>query len=118
MTNEADNQAARDEEYAEKVRSARARGLVGLVITLVVVGVIYRCSVSDAGLPVASCKTDGDCAGTYDDHVCVSAPTGSYCSRACNADDECSSSYVCDVPGWTPGKTDKLCLHDSQHIGK
>ncbi|MEO8799883.1 MAG: hypothetical protein ABI551_18450 [Polyangiaceae bacterium] len=119
MTNEAvGKQGSKDEEYAKKVRAARIRAAVAFVFTLAAVSLLYKCSVTDGGLPVASCKSDRECEGTQADHTCVNAPTGSYCSRTCNVDADCVSGFVCSVPPWTSGKTDTLCIHDAQHIGK
>lgn len=115
---EIDPRATKDEEYATKVRAARIRAGVALVGTLAAVILLYRCTVTDGGLPVASCKSDRDCAGTRADHACVNAPTGSYCSRTCDTDADCVSGYECSVPPWASGRTDKLCIHDAQHIGK
>ena len=96
-----------------QLRAARLRALATIGVMVILGASGYFLCRSSFGISGGACRTASDC----DDlgGVCLHAPTGAYCTRSCNHDEDCDPGTHCEIPPWEKEKTtDAFCLHDTK----
>lgn len=109
----ADEEAEALEAQRELLFQARKRALFALGGTFIVAAIaLMFVRTCNGDVPSSdACKTNRDCDGIVGVE-CLRAPTATYCTHACDRNEDCDKGFHCESPPWEKNTTRLLCLKD------